>query len=182
MGEWGERAQRFRLEMHFPWCQLLATSLQLVSAGLPLPSNLAEVNASELHVTAAASPFPVAFRALWSSARTAFAPTSSAGEHLVPAHEMFTQDTLVKAIRRHSAQFARSGAITARPRTSLRAPPAFEKMGPAQRIRFLGSSAVRPLQVDRFIKDSTQANLLKQVKGSVRAWHPPSAVTPLFAS
>ena len=122
MSEWSELAQRHRLEMHFPWGHLLAISLQLVSAGLPLPSNLAEVNIAELHAMASASPFPVAFRALWSSARAAFAPLSSAGEHLVPAHELFTKDSLVMAIRRHSAQFARSGTITARPLKSLRAP------------------------------------------------------------
>ena len=103
MSEWRELPQRHRLEMHFPWDQLLAVSLQLVSAGFSLPSNLADVNLSELHAMASASPFPVAFRAVWSSARAAFAPLSSSGEHLVPAHELFTQDSLVLAIRRHSA-------------------------------------------------------------------------------
>ena len=33
MSEWRELAQRHRLEMHFAWGQLLATSLQLASAG-----------------------------------------------------------------------------------------------------------------------------------------------------
>ena len=116
---------------------------------------------------AAASPFPVVLRALWSSARTAYAPISSAGEHLTQAHELFTQDSLVKAIRRHSAQFARSGTITTRPSKTIKAPRAFGKLGPAQKIRYLESSAVHPRQVSRFIKDQTQANLLKQVKGSL---------------
>ena len=167
MGEWHDIAQRYRLEMHFPWDLLLATSLQLVAAGIPLPSNLAEVHVSELHSMAAASPFPVVLRALWPSARTAYPPTSSAGEDLTPAHELFTQDSLVKAIRRHSAQFARSGAIATRPSSTLKDPRAFEKLGHSQKIRYLKSSAVRPLQVNRFIKDQTQANLLKQVKGSL---------------
>ena len=167
MGEWHDVAQRYRLEMHFPWGQLLATSTQLVAAGFPLPSNLAEVHVSELHSMATASPFPVVLRALWSSARMAYAPLSSAGEDLTPAHELFTQDSLVKAIRRHSAQFAHSGTIAAKSSSTIKAPKAFDKMGPARKIRYLKSSAVHPLQVNRFIKDQTQANLLKQVKGSL---------------
>ena len=74
MSEWRELAHRRRLEMHFPWDQLLAVSLQLVSAGCPMPANLADVNLSELHAMASASPFPVAFRAVWPTARAAFAP------------------------------------------------------------------------------------------------------------
>ena len=56
MSEWRELAHRHRLEMHFPWGQLLAISLQLVSAGFPLPSNLDEVNIAELHAMASAPP------------------------------------------------------------------------------------------------------------------------------
>ena len=62
MSEWRELAHRHLLEMHCPWTQILDVSLQLVSDGSPLPSNLADVNLAELHAVALASPFPVVFR------------------------------------------------------------------------------------------------------------------------
>ena len=96
-----------------------------------------------------------------------FRPLSSAGEHLAPAHELFTKDSLITAIRRRSAQFAVSGEIAVCTMKNLRAPRSFTKMGPAQRIRLLGSSSVLPRQADRYIKDATQANLTKQVKDSL---------------
>ena len=154
--------------MHFPWDQLLAVSLHLVSAGSPLPSNMDEVNLSELRAMASASPFPVAFRAVWSSARAAFAPLSSPGEHLAPAHELFTKDSLVLAIRRRSAQFSVSGKIAVRAKRILHAPRSFTRMGPARRIRLLGSSDVLPSEVGRYAKDAAHANLLKQAKGPPR--------------
>ena len=164
MSEWRELPHRHRLEMHFPRDQLLAVSLQLVSAGFPLPSNLDDGDLSELHAMASASPFPGAFRAVRSSARAAFAPLSSAGAHLVPAHELFAHDSLVLAIRRHSAQFSVSGQIVVRAKRKLHAPRPFTKMGPAQRVRPLGAPAVLPHEVDRFVKGAAHANLLKQAK------------------
>ena len=83
MSEWRELAHRHRLEMRSPWDQILAVSPQMVSTGYHRPSNLADVNLSELHAMASESPFPVVFRAVWSSARAAFAALSSAGEYLV---------------------------------------------------------------------------------------------------
>ena len=153
--------------MHSPWDQLLAVSLQLVSAGFPLPSNLADVNLSDLHAMASASPFPAAFWDAWSSARAAIAPISAAGEHLVPAHELFTKDSLVLAIRRRSAQFAVSGQIAVYMKKKLHEARPFTKMGPAQRIRLLGPSDVLPREVGRYVKDATQTNLLKQANESL---------------
>ena len=40
-------------------------------------------------------------------------------------------------------------------------------MGPVQRIRLLGSPAVLPREVGRYVRDATQANFLKQAKGSL---------------
>ena len=55
-------------------------------------------------------------------------------------------------------------------------------MGPAQRIRILGSADVLPRTVDRYIMDATHANFLKQAKGPSRGWNLLSASTPLFAN
>ena len=107
-------------------------------------------------------------------------PLPSAGEHLVPAHELFTQDSLVLAIRRHSAQVAASGQIAVRAKRKLHVPRSFTRMGPAHRIRLIGSPDVLPREVDRFAKDATQANLLIQVKCYIPGMA--SDVTPLFAN
>ena len=165
MREWRELVHPHRLEMHFPLDQILAVSLQLVSAGFPMPSNLDEVNLSELHAMASLSPSPVAFMAVRSSNRAVSDALSSDGEYLVPAHELFTNDDLARAIRRHSALYASSGSIDVRAKRKLRAPRTCCKMCHAQRIRLMGSSAGLPRTADRYIKDATHANVLKPVKG-----------------
>ena len=130
-----------------------------------MPSNLAEVNLSELRSMASASSFPVVFRAVWSSDRADFAHRPSAGEHLVPAHELFTKDNIAQAIRRRSAQFPISGQIAVRTKRKLHAHRYFAQMGAARRIRLHGPSGVLPLEVVRYVKGPAHANLLKQVKG-----------------
>ena len=75
--------------------------------------------------------------------------------------------TFARAIRRHSAQYSAPGQISVRTKKKLRVPRSFSKMGPAQRIRLLGSSDVIPSTVDRYVKDASHANLLKQAKGSL---------------
>ena len=131
-------------------------------------SNLDEVNLSELHAMAFLSPFRVVFRAGWSSDRADFSSFSSDDEYLAPAHELFANDDIDRAIRRHSSQYASSGPISFRAKRKLRAHRSFSKMGHAQRIRLLGSFAVLPRTVDRYIKDSTHANSLKQANESIQ--------------
>ena len=172
MAEWRELSQRHRLEMHFPRGQILAVWMQLVSAGCPLPPILAEVDLPELHAMASNSPSPVVSRAVWSDARAAFAALPSTGEYLVPAHELFTNDDLVLATSRHTAKFSSSGSIAVRTKKKkMRAHRSFSKMGP-RRIRIPNSPAGTPRALDRYIKDSTHANRLKQVKGSLPGMAP----------
>ena len=123
--------------MHTPWGQISDVSLQLVSAGFSLASKLVEVNLSELHAMALLSPSPLVFRAVWSSARAAFDSLSSAGEYIVPAHELFTNDALARAIRRRSAQYAVSGQIDVRARRMLRAPVPSPRWGPRSGYAYL---------------------------------------------
>ena len=47
----------------------------------------------------------------------------------------------------------------------LKAPRSFSKLGQAHRVRFLMPSAIVPRVLDRYIKDSTRANLLTQANG-----------------
>ena len=71
------------------------------------------------------------------------------------------------AIRRHSAQYAAAGPIAVRAKRRLYVARPISTMGPAHRIRLIGSSDVLPRAVDRYIKDAAHDNLLKQVKGSL---------------
>ena len=54
------------------------------------------------------------------------------------------------------------------------APVSFGKLGPAQKIGVLKQLKSKPAQVRRFIKDNTQRNLMKQIRGSL-----PSVVSAL---
>ena len=167
MAEWLALAHRRRTEMHFPRGQILAVCLQLVSDGIPLPHILAAVGLSELHAMAPRSHPPEVFRSVPPTARAACAAVSSAADYMAPAHDLFTQNDLVLAIRRRSAQFASLGSISVRTKRKLHVPRPFAKMGPAQRIRSLNSSAIVPLVLHRHIKDSIHDNSTKQAWGSL---------------
>ena len=51
----------------------------------------------------------------------------------------------------------------------LRTPPDFDRMDPIARIKAIRTSGQAALMVDRLIQDRTQANLPKQVRGSLPA-------------
>ena len=184
MLEWRTTAGRFRLDTSFGWGAILAVCTHLADSGISLPFDLRRITPSDAHQLARGSPAPAAFRALWSASRAdSSAPSNSAAEYLAPAHEVFTKDSLLKATKCHSAQFSRTGGISVRTHTQLLQPAAFLKLGPAREIRLLKSAGVLPKAVGRFPNDITQANLLKQVKGSLSlAWLRPSAVIQTSAN
>ena len=168
--------------MHFRWGHILAVCAQLASLGLLLLSDMAAVSVSEVRAIAADSPFPSATRSIWSIACSSSSATSSDAEYLAPARETFTQNDLVLATRRHSAQYAASGRLSARVKRNLRVPRSLSMIGPAHRIRLRKSSAIPPRVSDRYVNDATQANLVNQAKGPFRGWNPPSASIPLVAN
>ena len=107
-------------------------------------------------------------RAICSASRTdSSASSTSAAEYLVPARELFAKDSLLKEIRRHSAQFSRTGEISVRTHNKLHMPESSSRLGKARKLRLLKSAGVLPCAVDRYIKDGTHANILKQVNGSL---------------
>ena len=138
---------------------------QLDSAGFSLPSGPAADRLSEVHTLAVISPFPAAFRDIRSIARSSSAAMSSASEYLAPAHEMFTQNDLALATRRHSEQYAGAGKLAARTMRELHVPRFYSKLGPAPRVRLLTSPDIVPRVLDRYVKDAAQANFLKQANG-----------------
>ena len=78
-----------------------------------------------------------------------------------------SQDTALKALKRHAKQFRTSRKITIHPPKKLRASAEFARMAPSMKINRLASGRVMPRAVSRYVADSTQANLLKQVRGSL---------------
>ena len=72
------------------------------------------------------------------------------------------------AAKRHSEQFGRPGRLHIHTSKKLRAPADFALLGSAQKIKLLGDRSVLPRTLTRFIEDITHANLLKQVRGSLR--------------
>ena len=131
--------------------------------GFSLPSDLADVCLSDVHTMASNSPFPAAFRVIWSIARSSSAAASSDAVYLSPAQEVFTKNDLVSANRRHPEQYAVSGKLAAWDERKLNVPRCFSILGPAQRIRLRKSSAIAPRVVERY-KDATDANLTNLAK------------------
>ena len=165
--DWKVLAERFRLDSSFGWDALLDSCNFLAATGICSPKALAILTAADFYDLSIKSPFPAVARALWTVARTTVVPPSSSAEYLTPAHAVFTQDSLVKAIRTHAAQYASTGQLRVATKKKLHIPRNFSQLGPSQRIKLLQAAALVPSVLDRYVKDATQANLLKQVKGSL---------------
>ena len=165
--DWKLLAERFRLESSFGWDALLACCNFFAATGISSPAHLARLSPADFYELSNQSPFPPAARALWSISRVTINTPSPSAEYLTPAHALFTQDSLVQAIKRHKSQFASTGQLRVATKKKLHIPKNFSRMGPAQRIKLLQSAALVPAVLDRYIKDATQANLLKQVRGSL---------------
>ena len=170
---WRSSAHRRRMEMHCGWERMLAVCAPLSPIGVHLPPNIAAMELSEFHTIPhrcdePPPPPPPLFPGLiWSISRSVSPDANAAAEHLVSAHAMFTQDALVKDIRRHSAQHATSGKLPIRTHRKLHVPRSFSKLGAARRIRLSKSPDVLPCASGRYIQDATQENLPKQAKGSL---------------
>ena len=86
---------------------------------------------------------------------------------MIPPRKFLTRDSLTKASKRHTHQFQQSGQLNVRIRDRVRLPSTFARLGPARKIQLLMKSDIDPLQINRLVADNVQANLLKQVRGSL---------------
>ena len=131
---WGTIAEIFRMELSFDRDGLQAVCAQLEASGILLPFDMSRVTPSEAHHMALESSATSALRALWSASRT---DSSSAHQqpagYLAPSRELFTNDSLAKATRRHTAQFTRAGKIAVLTHKKIHMPSSFARMGPTRR-------------------------------------------------
>ena len=74
-----------------------------------------------------------------------------------------------RSINRHHKEIARGNPDSSTDSSRLRLPGNYPKMGPVDRIKAIRDSRQAPTLVRRFLQDRTQANLLKQVRGSLPA-------------
>ena len=99
---------------------VLEVCAQLAASGLNIPFDLSRVTPSEAHHRALESPTPSAMRAVWSASRTdSSASSTNAAEYPAPAHDLFANDSILKAIHRRSDQFPRTGKTAVRTNNKL---------------------------------------------------------------
>ena len=165
--EWQLLAERFRLSAPNGWSDILAAATFLLSRGIPTPASLAVVPPQGLEVLCAEVVHAEIVRTLWGIARCTFAPSSSSTSFLIPQHQEFTEHHLVNAIKRHKTQVARSNQIRAKLPPKLKKKRSFLQLGPMQKIKHMAKADLPPEAISRFCLDAAQANLLKQIKGSL---------------
>ena len=109
-----------------------------------------------------------AFRDSWRDARLLAALPSSADPLLLDPTDI-TASSFQMAIKRHRRELQRSSAVSSADQPGLRLPSNYAGMGPSARIKAIKPSYQASTRVERFLQERTQANLLKQVRGSLPA-------------
>ena len=145
----------------------------LTARSVPDPGALALLDAGAVEVMAGAAPNAGPIRTLWRLSRTSMTAVSP-NEHLPIPESGWAADVFKKAAKRCLWSLDRKFPSRPITRKRLNAPISFAKLGPAQKIGVLKRLKTAPVQVRRFIRDNTQRNLLKQVRGSL-----PSVVSAL---
>ena len=120
-----------------------------------------------MEVLCGAADFAVIIREPWGVARKTFAPASSSSFCLVTPDQQVGSLTLTRAVKKHTAQYARSGRLHIHLSKKLKQKRSFDKLGPMQKIAQLEKSQLLPSAIERFCGDDARTNLLKQVRGSL---------------
>ena len=113
-------------------------------------------------------PCPASHPLFWSISRAAFCHPSSSSFHLLE-YLSFSGRHLIRAIKRHSIQATRGRKLTIHLSPRLQKVKCIAKLRPAQKIKKMSDAKLAPRTLCRFVLSSTQANLLKQVRGSLPA-------------
>ena len=107
-------------------------------------------------------------RDFWRAVRLNTAMASSA-EHLFLAAGKVGTAAFRRAIKRHRKELSRTDTAAPASSPGMRLPPNYPMMGHMARTRAIREANHSPSWADGFIQDRTQANLLKQVRGSLPA-------------
>ena len=167
--EWRVIAERYRLERRHSWLELASVVQQFISAGVTSPFELAGLEASAVESTVTSFDHRLPARDFWRASRLN-ATKASPSDHLFLATQDVDVQSFQRAIKRHKTELSRDPRETPLASSSrIRLPRNYDSLGPSARIKTLRESGQAAARVDRFIQDRTQANLLKQVRGSLPA-------------
>ena len=141
-------AERFRFELSFGRGDILELCVFLSAKGPPSPGDLGRLSPVDIQPLIDACPAPQLLRSFSTAARVNQSDGSPA-DMLIPDHAVFSQEDPVKEAMAHGSQFPRSGSTSLRSSNKLKLPSSFARVGPAQRIKQLKSTAVLPRLVGR---------------------------------
>ena len=168
MEEWKLLADRFRLATSHEWEEIAALMPFSQARGISTPLQVSDIPPDGLDALFGACPSPLLIRSFWRIARATFAQPA-APTFSLPGHKSFAGKQRVSAIKRHSKQASLDRKLTAHLSPQLKKVRNFDKMGQAQRIRKLPEAKLDPRTLGKFVFCSTQANLIKQARGSLPA-------------
>ena len=134
--------------------------------GIATPEDFDAIPPEEIHQLCQLSPRPNVARAFWGAQR-ANVTYGATAVLLAQPPGVVSRDSFLKAVKRRAQQFERPGRLRVRARKKLHVPAVFSRMGPSQKIKLLAPGVALPGAVRRFVEDIAQANLLKQVRGSL---------------
>ena len=171
--EWRHLADTYLLDRRYPNEEIAQAVTLFMARGVPDPGALALLDAGAVEVLADAKTFAGAIRTMWRLARNTKEALSS-NEHLALPVEGLTADSFKKSAKIGILTLDRTRATGPLLRKNLPAPASFRRMGPSQKIGVLRKLKTFPARINRFIRDNSQRNLLKQIRGSL-----PSVVSAL---
>ena len=167
--EWRVIAERYRLDRRHSWLELASVVSQFISAGINSPFELAGLEAPAVESMVTSFDHRLSARDFWRATRLN-ATKASPADHLFLATQDVDVREFRRAIKRHKNELSRDPRDTPLASSShIRLPKQYERLGPMARIKTLRESGQAVARVGRFIQDRTQANLLKQVRGSLPA-------------
>ena len=168
MEEWQRLADRYRADFPHEWEEIAAATPFLQSRGISTPLHLSDIPADGLEALCKEGPAPLIIRSFWSISRAAFCQPASSCFPL-PEHQSFSGGHLIRATKRHSIQAAKDRKLTIHLPPRRQKLKSFAKMGPAQKIKKLAGAKLMPIALGRCVLSSTQADMLKKVRGSLPA-------------
>ena len=154
------------LDRRFPQETIAKTITSTSARIIPDPGALDILDASAIETMATAAPDAGPLRTVWCLSRTAAAAVAS-NEHLALPESGLSADSFKRADTRYIWPMERRHPNKPLVRLELNAHPSFGEMGPSRRIELLKRLKTAPPKANRFIKDNTQRNSLKQIHGSL---------------
>ena len=166
LSEWRAMAERFRFDSSYTWDDILTAVTTFNRQGIATPGDLGAIPSADVLSLCQLSTVPNVTRAFWGAQRSSLTYGSTASNLFQPPGAV-SRDSLLLAAKRHAKQYERAGRLHVHTSKELHAPADFARLCHARKIKLRGDRSVLPRTLMRFVEDSTQANLLKKVSGSL---------------